>query len=273
MNKIEKPLISVILPNYNWVEFLEEAIKSILNQSYDNFEFIIIDDASTDKSIDIIKKYTNQDKRIILLENKKNEWICFSLNRWIKVSKWKYIARMDSDDISNKKRFEKQVYILEKDKSIWICWTNAFIINEAWKINWKFCFPMENDKCKEIIWERNPFKHSSTMIRKKCFDDFWFYNDNFIYAEDLDLWIRIWQKYNFFNIQEYLIKYRVHKSNSILKKQKEMIEKTLKIRKKAIYMWYKITFRGRIFYILTFFSKFLPSLFTLILFKIFYGKK
>ncbi|EAJ7443814.1 glycosyltransferase family 2 protein, partial [Campylobacter jejuni] len=97
------------MPCYNRQEYIVDAIESILNQTYSNFEFIIIDDCSTDNTYEIVKKYAENDKRIIVLKNEKNQGIVYALNRGFSIAKGKYIARMDDDDISLPNRLEKQV--------------------------------------------------------------------------------------------------------------------------------------------------------------------
>ncbi len=261
------PKISVIMPNYNCEKYIWEAIESILNQSFTDFEFIIIDDWSTDNSWNIIEEYAKKDERIIALKNDKNLKICATLNKWLELAKWEYIARMDSDDISLFDRFEKQINILENNKNIWICWTNCVFINEAWnKWNIKL-YPEKDIEIKKNIWNRNPILHPSVMFKKECYKNFWWYDENFLYAEDLELWIRFWQKIEFYNIQENLLKYRIFWGNSTLKKQKLMIKNTLKARRKAIKLWYKITYKWIVYYIWTWFMQFLPPKFVLWLFN------
>ena len=102
-----EPLVSIIMSVYNSEDYLKEAIDSILGQTYANLEFIIIDDASTDRSLDIVKSYN--DKRILLIKNEVNIGLAASLNKGIEIARGKYIARMDSDDISLPERCEKQV--------------------------------------------------------------------------------------------------------------------------------------------------------------------
>ena len=114
----ELPLISVIMPCYNREKYIVEAIESILNQTYTNFEFIIIDDCSTDNTFEIVKEYAKKDNRILALKKDKNYCYVHSLNKGIEIAKGKYIARMDDDDISLPERFEKQVEFLEKNEDI-----------------------------------------------------------------------------------------------------------------------------------------------------------
>ena len=94
------PKVSVLMPNYNAWKYISEAIQSILNQDFTDFEFIIIDDCSTDNSWEIIQEFAKKDERIVALRNDENLKICKTLNKGIEIAKWEYIARMDSDDIA-----------------------------------------------------------------------------------------------------------------------------------------------------------------------------
>ena len=121
-----KPLVSIILPVFNSEEFLSESISSIINQTYDHFELIIIDDASTDKSSNLIKSF--KDSRVIYIKNERNLGIASSLNIGIKKAKGKYLARMDDDDISEPKRLDKQVRFMEENTSCGLLGTYAKLI-------------------------------------------------------------------------------------------------------------------------------------------------
>ena len=111
------PIISVVMPVYNNEKYLDDSIRSILNQTYNNFEFIIINDGSTDGSFTIINSYLRKDDRIILI-NKENTGISQSLNEGIKISKGKYIARMDGDDISAPNRLFEQLNLMDHNSEI-----------------------------------------------------------------------------------------------------------------------------------------------------------
>ena len=265
---IKKPLISVVMPSYNSAPFLSEAIESVLSQTFKNFEFIIIDDCSTDNSWKIIQKYAEKDKRIITLKNNKNLKICKTLNKGIKIARGKYIARFDSDDICLPKRFEKQVKFMEKNNKVGVVGTNFYLINKNGKYIGQKNFPKTNQECKKAFLFYNPFGHNTVLIRKKCFDEFGGYDNKFVYAEDLELWMRFGQKYNFYNIQKNLLKYRLFNENSILKNQKTMIKNALKARKKAIINYnYPIGPKGYIAYFTTWCMLFLPPRLVFILFK------
>lgn len=262
----KKPKISVIMPNYNCAKFLPAAIESVLDQTFSDFEFIIIDDGSSDGSWDIIQSYANRDTRIIALKNDENLRICKTLNKWISHSNWEYIARMDSDDISMPNRFLKQIQYLEENQHIWVCWSNCKFIDQKWDIWVEKKYPIDN--IKHYIRYRNPILHPSVMIRKHLIDKVWWYDDQYVYAEDLDLRVRIWVLTEFHNIQENLILYRIYWKNSTLSKQRNMIENTLKVRRKAIKLWYKFSLKAWVYFIWTRIMKFLPAWLVLRIFNL-----
>ncbi len=260
---MNNPAISVIMTAYNTEKYIKEAIESILNQTFKDFEFIIVDDGSTDNTRLIIEEYAKKDRRIKILYNKKNLGIVKSLNKAIAIAKGKYIARMDSDDVSKLNRLEKQFVFMESNPKVGVCGTNFILINEKGKIiGWK-SFPETNEKCKKAFFFCNPFAHNTVMLRKECFDIFGYYNNDFLYAEDLELWMRFGQKYKLYNLQKYLVYYRVHAINSIFKNQKQMIKATLKARKIALKKYnYHCPFWGYPAYLLTWFFQIMPLKFT-----------
>jgi glycosyltransferase involved in cell wall biosynthesis len=200
-------LISVILPVYNGEQYIEDSIRSILGQTHQNFELIIINDGSTDNSDKIIKGFLKSNK--IIYKSRKNKGLVNTLNEGIKLSSGSYIARMDQDDISYPKRLEKQLNFMQKN-NIDVCGTSYHVINEQGKI----IKTVESHKNNfEIILSAMmvPFIHPSVMFRNIFKEKNIFYgNNNKVQAEDYDLWIRL-IKMNlvFGNINEILIKYRL----------------------------------------------------------------
>ena len=124
------PLVSVLMSVYNGDRYLDEAIDSILSQTYENFEFIIINDGSTDHTKDILSSYSNQDNRIRVF-HQKNHGLTFSLNRGLELSRGKYVARMDADDISSPRRLEEQINYLRANPEVGVLGTQMEIINES----------------------------------------------------------------------------------------------------------------------------------------------
>ena len=225
------PLLSVIMPFYNCEEYLHFAIESVLLQSFSDFEFIIINDASTDSSDKIVTRYKEKDSRITYIKNNKNKWIVHNLNKGIIIAKWKYIARMDGDDISNIKRFENQIDFLMQNKNIWIVWGQAEIINEKGEVTWTMKKPIKNSNIIRNLPLYSPFIHPSIMIRSEILKEN-LYDKNFLYCEDYELWFRLLSKnIKWENLDQNVLKYRKH-SNSSSKNSKIIALKTLEIRRK-----------------------------------------
>ena len=258
--------ISVIMPVYNTEKFVWEATRSILNQSFKDFEFIIVDDCSTDWSYEICKEYARKDKRIKLYRNKKNMWVSFTRNRLIELSKTNYIATQDSDDISKIDRFELEYNFLDNNLDYWVVSWNNIIINEDWKTIWyrKYC-----KNINKIILKKSPISNASSMIRKDLFLNVWWYDKNLNYAEDYDLWLKFYSKnYKIKNLNYYLLKYRLRKWQIKSNKLKNTIKNSIFVQKRAIKKyWIKSSFSDKIYHFLEKILLFIPENFILWLFK------
>lgn len=198
--------LSVVMSVFNGSAFLNESIDSILNQTFPDFEFIIIDDGSTDDSALKIKSYS--DKRIIFIQNEKNFGLSRSLNKGISISRGEYIARMDCDDVSLPTRFEKQIKYLDQDKSLGLIgsWTKVLgtdILNE---------FPLKHEQILNQLLFSNCISHPTVMFRKSFFLEYNLnYNALFKYAQDYELWVRCIKLFKIMNIPDILLFYREHK--------------------------------------------------------------
>ena len=204
----EKPRVAVLMSVYNGEKYLREAIDSILNQTFKDFEFLIIDDGSTDNSSDIIRSYT--DPRIRLIQNEKNIGLTRSLNKGLKLAKGEYIARMDGDDIALSDRLEKQVSFLDKYEDVKLVGSSYYEIDESDKVLGRVdCLTNNDDIQRRFLLPNNCFCHPSTMFRKECIEKVGTYREFFKYAQDYDLWRRIAEEYNVANIGEPLLKWRI----------------------------------------------------------------
>ncbi|MDC1416920.1 glycosyltransferase [Flavobacteriaceae bacterium] len=204
------PKVSVIMPVYNAEKYLNETINSILNQTYGDFEFLIIDDGSTDRSFQILESYT--DPRIKLLKNDQNIGYVKTLNKLIELSTGEYIARQDNDDISFPKRLEKQVRFLDRNQDIGICGTNALIFG---KINNISFFPVNDEEIRAFMLFNSPICHPTAMLRKSLFIELDVkYDESFCPAEDYALWFKLSKKTKIANLSKILLKYRVHDKNT-----------------------------------------------------------
>lgn len=204
------PTISVIMPVYNGEKYLCEAIDSILNQTYQDFEFIIINDGSTDNSENIIQSY--KDKRIVYLNNEKNSGICVTLNKGLDIAKGKYIARMDCDDISFPKRLETQVRYMEKFPQTAVVGSDIIVFGEDIEDHY-FSNPHTPEMCKVGLLFNSSLAHPTVMIRKSVIDNHHlYYKDAYRGREDFELWWQISKIADITNIKEPLLKYRIHSS-------------------------------------------------------------
>ena len=201
---------------YNGERYLKESIESIINQTLKDFEFIIIDDGSTDKSNKIINSYN--DSRIKLLENNKNIGLTKSLNKGLELCKGEFIARMDADDISLPIRLEKQVNYMEKNKNVDVCGSWSMTIGKRVGEIRKYPSNHEEIRCQLLL--NNIMCHSSVIIREKRISEGNIrYNPSLLYAQDFDFFVRMINDYRFSNIPEVLIHYRIH-DNQIAEKKK-----------------------------------------------------
>jgi len=174
--------ISVILSVFNGEKHIANAIESVLNQSYEGFEFLILDDASTDDTYNIIKSYQNIDKRIEILKNNSNIGLTKSLNTLISKSKYDYIARQDADDLSLVERFSTQLSVFNSGDYDAVA-TRAIIKGEnTFTPNYSYYLPR-----KFVMKIKNPFIHGTLMIKKSVLHDLGKYNEKFYYAQDYKL--------------------------------------------------------------------------------------
>lgn len=226
----KNPLISVIMPVYNGDKYVGAAIDSILNQTFVDFEFIIINDGSTDSSKEIILSYN--DERIIYIENIENLRLIKTLNKGLKLAKGKYVARMDADDISHPMRFEKQVIVLESNSRIGLCGTNYKTFGKYNKLNIK---PKTNQAINNFFIVESPFGHPTVMLRKSLIIDFSLsYDEDYLHAEDYKLWLEILKRSEVYNIQEFLLEYRTFDEQISNRYNKEQAFKSKKIRQEYL---------------------------------------
>lgn len=221
---MKKPKISVLMAAHNQEQFIKKSIKSILNQSFKDFEFLILDDASKDKTLNIIKKFQKEDKRIRLFRNEKNLGLTKSLIKLTRLARGEFIARMDSDDISLKSRFNDQISWFENDKKKVLVGTSGFKIDNKDKIISNINLKnLSHEKIKKKLIFSNFFLHSSTMFKKKIFLKIGGYRSFFNFAQDYDLWCRLSRNGKIGNLEKKLIKIRYHEKSLSKTRSKEQI--------------------------------------------------
>ena len=232
---MDQKLISVIMSVYNGEKYLVQAIDSILNQTYQNFEFIIIDDCSTDNSSHILQEYAKKDSRIKIIKKEKNIGIkgfIENLNLGISIAEGKYIARMDADDISLPERFQKQVDFLENNPEITLVGAQLNLINEQNKITGEAIAALQHRDIVKRITSQIQLFHPVIMFRK---DQNIQYREKFLYCEDYDLYLNlITQGKKLANLNEKLLHYRILES-SISRKGDNFVKKLMV--EKALYFY------------------------------------
>jgi len=201
--------VSVLMPVFNGAKYLRESIESILSQDFSDYEFIIINDGSTDESVEIIKSYN--DARIKLISNEKNLGLISTLNKGIQLCKGEYIVRMDCDDISFKDRIKFQVAFMDKYKNIGASGSFYKLLRNNKSLD--FNFPVHYNETKAFLFFNSPIAHPASIIRRSVLiDNNIFYKSDFKHAEDFRLWLDISKHSDLANIKKILLLYRVHEN-------------------------------------------------------------
>ena len=232
--ELQKDLVSVIMSNYNTdEEYLRASIESVLNQTYENFEFIIIDDCSTNNSVEIIESY--RDSRIRLIKNKENLGLTKSLNVALKVARGEYIARMDADDVCLPQRFKKQVLFLSQNPEYIVCGTAAEFVGKWQKYNsQKVIFrkiPEKEEYRIRLLFGNNPnIVHISAMFNATIMRSFNIeYNENYKYAQDYRMWVSCCEVAECANLEDVLMQITVREGTISTSKREEQEECVIRI--------------------------------------------
>lgn len=234
----KQPLVSIIMPVYNAENFLVEAIESILFQTYKNFEFIIVDDASTDNSSAIIKRYKKMYPskiKIIRLKENRNNGGDRCANIGYQIAQGDYIARMDADDIAHPDRLTKQIKYMESHKEVILLGTQAYVIDKTGNITGEKLEPTKHEEILKSYFIYHPIIHPTAMIRKSMLPKRKaLYQIKYNANNDLLTFFELLSYGKFANLSEKLLFYRIHGKNDSLTKPKERFLNTLKIR---LYAW------------------------------------
>jgi glycosyltransferase involved in cell wall biosynthesis len=210
------PMISVVMPIYNAGAFLPTAIESIINQTYTDFELLLINDCSTDGSLEVMQRYAAANPALRVIQTERNLGLIGSLNVGFAAARGTYIARMDQDDIALPARFEKQVAFLEANPDVAIVGSHVQVISDSGRFGEVWHYPTTREGVRKGVAEKVCFAHPAVMIRRSIFSDAALtppYRQDFKNCEDVDLWKRICSRHAGANIDEVLLHYRIHSSN------------------------------------------------------------
>ncbi|UFX82761.1 glycosyltransferase family 2 protein [Candidatus Absconditicoccus praedator] len=264
------PKISVIMPVYNTEKYISETIESILNQTFKDFEFVIIDDYSNDGTFQILQSYANQDSRIKLIQNPENIGVVKTRNKlFSKVSpESKYIAIIDSDDIAEPDRLQKQFDFLEENNEYSIVGSNITIIDENGQKIGQRKYPSNHEQVSKTILKKSPLAQPVVMIRKKDLEKVGYYNEEFERCQDYELWFRFFDAgYKIANIQENLLNYRVFEGQGKSKHLKLTLKNTIKVQSKYLFKIKYFDISSFFYHIALRVLMLLPNSFVLWLFK------
>lgn len=252
-----KSLVSVITPAYNAEKFIAQTIESILGQTFTDFEFIILNDKSTDNTLKIIQEYAQKDSRIVVIDNEKNLGIAGNRNEGIKRARGKYIIWQDADDISLPERIEKQFQYMEEHPKVGIMGGFLEMFDES-GIRGTRKYDADDENLRKKIFLFSPVAQPASIVRKKALDEVGEYDLKYPPAEDIDMSFRIGMKYTFANLQEIVIRYREHPNSATFTKLKKIELSTLEIRRKyAKTEYYSMSFFDMIYNILQYISIFI----------------
>jgi glycosyltransferase involved in cell wall biosynthesis len=204
--------ISVVLAVYNAETYLKEAINSILSQTFRDFEFVIVNDGSTDSTSEIISGY--DDSRIVCLDNEINKGLIYSLNKGLSESKGKYIARMDADDVALPQRLQVQFDFMESHPEIGICGSIVEVFYDDSDKRKIIRFPEDEEAVRAYAYFQAPFCHPTVMMRKDIIDRYHIeYPSDFFRTEDYAMWVNLLNYTQGYNIQSVLLHYRKHEGS------------------------------------------------------------
>jgi glycosyltransferase involved in cell wall biosynthesis len=228
MKNEKSPLVSVLMPVYNGDKYIKEAIQSLLEQTYSNFEIIVIDDGSNDNTQFVVENEFS-DSRIHYIRNEKNLGNIENMNKGLNFCHGKYIARMDQDDIALPQRFEKQVALMEDDSSIVLCGTSLNRFSTEYSI-------IDNrgggdEKMKPLLMFDTAVNHPSSMFRRSVLiENNLKYPLDYLYAEDYGLWYQLSKYGKIVNLPDILLRYRMHGSNLSMKFNASQFDNMSKVR-------------------------------------------
>lgn len=230
-SQLHQPLVSVLMPIYNAANYLAESLGSIVYQTYQNLEIILVDDGCTDISMDIVHSFN--DSRIVTIKNHHNIGLAASLNIAIERASGELLARMDADDIAHRDRIARQVSFMGAHSEIDVVGSAMQYMGESKYLNH---FPKNHIACKSFLIFNVCFGHPSVMLRRSVFNSpANFYNPVYLqYSEEYDLWCRLVDEYQFYNMDDVLMNYRTYpvilKSDAEAQRRKNSAE----IRKKYL---------------------------------------
>ncbi len=238
------PAVSVVMPVYNGEKYLKEAIESVLGQTFRDFEFIVVDDGSTDRTPDILGSYPELE-----VVSQANAGVTRALNAGFRQAVGKYIARMDADDVALPTRLERQVAYLEAHPQVGLLGAAYYEIDETGRTVRQVTMPLSDGELRKALARYNPFLHSSIVVRKDLAEKLDYYDEDERYkcCEDYEFWIRLARHSQLANLGEALMKWRSHQANVTAVYDDDKLRGDIRLRSRVIreqglppYYWFYV---------------------------------
>lgn len=226
----DNPLVSVVIPVHNGEKYIKESINSCLNQTYTNIEIVVVDDASTDNTVSLLKEYGNQ---INVISVDKQNGLGNVINIGIRASKGKYIARMDADDVMYSTRLEKQVEYLENNSDCVAVGGQIDMIDESGNVTGHREYPLTDRELRKNLFLFQPFAHPAVTLRKDTLEEIGLYPEDMWKVEDVKLFLILSTKGKFANISDTVLKYRLTFNTQSQSKMVDHFKKTNEVREWA----------------------------------------
>jgi glycosyltransferase involved in cell wall biosynthesis len=218
---MSEPVVTVLMTVFNAGRFLDPSIRSIIGQTFRNFEFLIVDDASTDGSADVIEEWARKDSRIRFIPNDANKGQTPCLNQGLRLARGKWMARQDADDLSHPARLSEQFQYTTMEPEVMLLGTNGRIVDEQDRLVGLLDAPLSHECVDWTAPFLNPFMHTAVMFRTDVIrDEFGGYDESYRIAQDYDLWTRVLARHTTANLPQRLVCYR-HLESSLSKAGRE----------------------------------------------------
>lgn len=255
------PKVSILMAAYNAEKYIEQSIESILKQSFQEFEFIIIDDCSVDSTWQILQNYTGgNNSKIKISRNTHNLGVSKTRNKLIRQAKGEYLAWQDADDISAPNRIQDQYEYFTDHPKVVILGSCIQFIDESGTLLDVRKYAEFDKNLRKNIFKYSPVSQPVAMIRKSSLMKTELFDEGLLQAEDLDLSFKLGQYGEFANIQDILLYYRYHPLSLSAKKLRENIQATLNVRRKALIKYgYTMSLLDHMAFVATWFVQFIPS--------------
>lgn len=212
--------MSVLVPVHDGEAFVGEAIESCLRQSFPDFELVVVDDGSTDATPDIVSRYAERDRRIVV-HRQENRGYVAALGVAAALAKGELLARLDADDLAEPGRLARQVAFLDEHPEVAVVGGALLVVDRRGRPFYLAAYPLEPAEVSAAMSQRTPVGHPTATIRRHVFDAVGGYRADFPYAEDYDLWLRVAREHRIANLPDILGRYRVHGANASYRKLPE----------------------------------------------------